>query len=210
MSFSWAVPVALGLSVLVLGPIAAHLIRQMPKERRAFGAMLLLKRLPKRSRRRRQLQDKPLLWLRVFMVLCAVFAVAGPELQWPGAVPEFGGSGAVVLVIDDSLSMDLRDKDKGTLLARARGEAVALVRSLPASTQLGAVRLGGTASRLTPALTTEHGQVVAAIENVQQSLLGTDLMGGIRLARQMLAGEGGEVLVFTDEAGRGVIDAAVA
>jgi len=182
----------------------------MPKERRAFGAMLLLKRLPKRSRRRRQLQDKPLLWLRVFMVLCAVFAVAGPELQWPGAVPEFGGSGAVVLVIDDSLSMDLRDKDKGTLLARARGEAVALVRSLPASTQLGAVRLGGTASRLTPALTTEHGQVVAAIENVQQSLLGTDLMGGIRLARQMLAGEGGEVLVFTDEAGRGVIDAAVA
>jgi len=209
MSFLWGAPLALGLGILILGPIVAHLVRQTPKERRAFGAMLLLERLPKRNRRRRQLEDKPFLLARILMVLFIVFAVAGPEIQWPGAVPEFGGSGAVVVVIDDSLSMDLRHEDQGTLLSRARAEAVELVRGLPAGTQLGAVRVGGTASRLTPALTSEHGQVIAAIENVQQSLYGTDLVGGIRLARQMLAGGGGEVLVFTDEAGQGVVESAL-
>ncbi len=209
MSFVWAAPLALGLGLLVLGPVIAHMIRQTPKERRAFGAMLLLQRLPKKSRRRRQLQDKPLLLIRMLMVLSIVLAVAGPELQWPGAVPEFGGSGAVVVVIDDSLSMDLRHPEKGTLLSRARADAVELVRALPSSTQVGAVRVGGTAARITPGLTTEHSEVIAAVENVQQSLLGTDLVGGVRLARQMLAGQGGEVLVFTDEAGQGVVEAAL-
>jgi hypothetical protein len=209
VSFIWAAPLALGLAVLIAGPIVAHLIRQTPKERYAFGAMLLLRRLPKRSRRRRQFSDIPLLLARILMILAMVFAVAGPEIQWPGAVPEYGGSGAVVVVIDDSLSMDLRGEQKGTLLARARSEAVDMIRALPASTQVGAVRLGGTASRLTAGLSTEHSKVVAALENVEQSLYGTDLVGGIRIARQMLAGQGGEVLVYTDEAGQGVIEEAL-
>ena len=208
MNLIWAAPLALGLAVFVAGPILAHLIRRTPTERRAFGAMMLLQRLPKRSRRRRRLRDRGLLLLRALMILGVVGAIAGPELQWPGAIPEYGGSGAVVIVIDDSLSMDLRDPDQGTLLARARSEAVALIRTLPATTLVGAVRVGGDAVRLTPALTTDHEQAVAAIQNVAQTPFGTDLVGGIRIARQMLAGEGGEVLVYSDEAGPGVVEAA--
>jgi hypothetical protein len=208
MSLTLAAPLALGLALLVAGPILAHLIRRTPTERRAFGAMLLLRRLPKWTRRRRRIQDRSLLLIRALMVLSVVLAIAGPQLEWPGAVPEFGGSGAVVVVIDDSLSMELRDTAGATLLARARSEAVALVRGLPGSTLVAAVRVGGAAARITPALSTDHAAVIAAIEGIEQSSFGTDLVGGIRIGRQLLAGEGGEVLVFTDEAGEGVVEAA--
>jgi hypothetical protein len=208
MSFALASPLALGLAILVAGPILAHLIRRTPSRRHAFGAMLLLRRLPKRARRRRRLSDKVLFALRALTVLAVVGAIAGPTLEWPGAVVELGGSGAVVLVVDDSLSMALQDDAGGTLLSRARAEAVALVRGLPENTLVAAVRLGGTAARITPALSLDHALVIAALQNIEQSSLGTDLVGGIRIGRQLLAGEGGELVVFSDEAGEGIIEAA--
>ena len=209
MTLVWGLPLGLALGVLVGGPLLAHLIRRTPQLRRAFGAMLLLNRLPQELRRRRHVEDRGLLSLRMLMIAAFVLAVARPELQWPGAVPEFGGTGAVVVVIDDSMSMDLRESAKGTLLARARDEAVAIVRNLPPGTLVGAVRVGGTAERLTPELVADPDVVVARIEAVTQTLSGTDLSGAIRHARRMLAGAGGEVLVFTDEAGFGVMESAL-
>lgn len=206
MSLVWGTPLALLLASLVVGPLLSHMIRRTPDDRRPFGAMLLLNRLPERLRRRRTVEDKALLSLRMLLVAAVVLAVARPEVQWPGAVPEFGGSGAVVVVLDDSLSMDLRAEGEGTLLSRARADAIEMVRALPSSTLVGAVQIGGGASRLTPSLTQDHGEVIRALSSVQQTPFGTDLVGGIRIARQMLAGEGGEVLVYTDEAGQGVVD----
>ena len=206
MTLSWTNPLALALGLLIVGPILAHLIRQTPRARRAFGAMLLIRRLPRKSRRRNRVQDPGLMWLRIAMVALAGLAAAAPQLEWPGAVPEFGGSGAVVVVMDDSLSMGL--EEEATLLARARSQAAAMVRSLPAGTLVGVVRIAGTATRATPGLIDEPEVALAAITATEQTHLGTDLVGGIRLARQMLAGEGGEVVVFTDEAGLGVVESA--
>lgn len=206
MTLSWTNPLALALGLLIVGPILAHLIRQTPRARRAFGAMLLIRRLPRKSRRRNRVQDPGLMWLRIAMVGLAGLAAAAPQLEWPGAVPEFGGSGAVVVVMDDSLSMGL--EEEATLLARARSQATAMVRSLPAGTLVGVVRIAGTATRATPGLIDEPEVALAAITATEQTHLGTDLVGGIRLARQMLAGEGGEVVVFTDEAGLGVVESA--
>lgn len=210
MNLIWGTPLAFGLLALLALPIAAHLIRRTPEERRAYGAMLLLKRLPKRVRRRRRWEDKALLAVRALLVSLVVLAVARPQLQWPGAVPEFGGSSAVVVVMDDSMSMNLRTEGEGTLLSRARAEAIELVSNLPQSTLVGAVRVGGTATKITTGLESDHGAVVRRLDEVQQTPFGTDLQGGIRLARQMLAGAGGEVLVFTDEAGVGVVESAAA
>jgi hypothetical protein len=142
MTFNWGSPLALGLLAMVALPLLAHLIRRTPSETRAYGSMMLLERLPRRIRRRRRWEDKGLLLLRVLLVSAVVLAVARPLLQWPGAVPEFGGSSAVVVVIDDSLSMDLRDTGQGTLLSRARTEAVELISNLPKSTVVGLVRVG--------------------------------------------------------------------
>ena len=211
MTAALGLPLALGLLGLALAPIIAHLVRRQPTTRRPFGAMLLLRRMQRRLRRRRRLHDKLLLALRMLIVAAVVAAASRPELKWPGAIPEFGGTGAVVVVIDNSLSMDLREAGGrgGTLLSRTRTEARNLIKGLPPETLVGAVTIGGTASRLTPALTRDRSVVLSGIEDVSQTQLGTDLVGGIREARRLLGGAGGEVVVFSDEAGPLAVPAAL-
>ena len=86
VSVSLLAPLALGLGLLVAGPLLAHIARR----RRCAGrprAMMLLKRLEKRLRRRRRIQDPWLLLLRILAVLLAVLAATRPELRWPGTPP---------------------------------------------------------------------------------------------------------------------------
>ncbi len=209
MTLSFLAPVALGLGLLVAGPILAHLARQKPVERLPYGAMMLVERLVKRLRRRRRLRDLLLLVLRALVVLAVVLAVARPEVSWPGDVPEFGGTGRVVLVIDDSMSMSLRTFPGGpTLFSKAQGEALGLIEDLPDGAQVGLVRIGGGAEALTASLIEDRGVLVAALQAVEPSHGRTDLSGGLRAARELLQGEPGEVLVFTDQAGPGVVSGA--
>lgn len=200
MTLGLLAPLALGLGALVALPLIAHMARQTPRERRAFGAMLLLERVVKRLRRRRRVKDWLLLLLRALAILLVVLAIAGPRVSYPGGVPEFGGSGRVVLVLDRSMSMSLTDAGS-TLLSRARGEAARLVRELPEGTLVGAVVYGNEALRLTPSLTADHQRVVASIEDVQPGGGTSNLRSALLEARLLLGGEAGEVVLFSDEAG---------
>ncbi len=222
--FGFVAAGALALAVLALGPLLAHLARQSPVERRAFGAMMLIERLARRIRRRRRIQDPALLAVRLLTVLLVVAAVARPELRVPDTAPRIGGAGRVVVVLDNSLSMSLEetgalpallgaaDAGEGTLLARARREAVGLVGALPPGARVGAVAVAGGEEgpeRLLPTLVDDHGRVARALEAVQPTWAGTDLAGALREARALLGGEPGEVVVFTDEAGPGTVTATV-
>ncbi|MBW1877095.1 MAG: BatA and WFA domain-containing protein [Deltaproteobacteria bacterium] len=200
MALSLLVPAALALSALVILPLIAHMARQTPRERRPFGAMLLLERVVKRLRRRRRVKDWFLLLLRILALLAVVFGAAGLRWSYTGGVPEFGGSGRVVVIVDRSMSMSLSDEGT-TLLARARSGAIQLVRELPAGTLVGAVVFGNEADRLAPSLTTDHERVIAALEEVQPGGGTSNLRAALLEARLLLGGEVGEVLVFSDEAG---------
>ncbi|HCH62321.1 MAG TPA: hypothetical protein DFR83_05920, partial [Deltaproteobacteria bacterium] len=107
-------PLALFLTVLVVGPIVAHLTRRRPTQRIPYGAMMLLKRVIKVQRRRRQLFDPLVMLLRILAVLAVVMAVTRPELHYPGTLPDEAETGPVVVVIDDSLSMDLVQSPGGS------------------------------------------------------------------------------------------------
>ena len=203
-------PAALALAVLVGAPVLAHLSRRRPTRRVDFGAMMLLERVQKRMKRRRRLQDPWVLLLRALALLLVVMAVARPELRRPGNVVSTPDQGPFVLVLDDSLSMDLRADALGddTLFSVARADAAAFVRGLPQGARVGVVRIGGTAQAVTSAMSTDHGAVAAAIEQVRQGQGGTDLAGGLRAARRLLEGKGGRVVVFSDEAGPSAVPAA--
>jgi len=207
VSFAFLSAAALAMAVLALGPILAHLARQTPVERQPFGAMMLLLRLTRRLRRRRRLRDLLLLLLRVALVLAVVLLAGRPELRLPDEEPEVGGSGRVVVVLDNSMSMSQRAgsaSGSGSLLARARERAAELVRSLPEGSFAGAVVTAGPAGgaeRLLPLMTRERAQVARALERTDASWQGTDLKGALRQARLLLVGAPGEVVVFSDEAG---------
>ncbi|MFT4627999.1 MAG: hypothetical protein ACI8PZ_006693, partial [Myxococcota bacterium] len=204
MTFGLAAPLALLTAGLVALPVLAHLARQTPRERRAFGAMLLLERVVKRLRRRRRVKDPLLLLLRVLAGLAIALAVSGPKVSYPGGVPEFGGSGRVVIVVDRSMSMQLVDGG-GTLLQRARTSARSALAGLPASALVGLVTFDGNADRLTSTLVEDHGRIDTLLESIQPSGGTSNLRAGLIEARRLLGGEPGEVLLFTDEAGPRIV-----
>ncbi len=204
MSLSLLAPLGLALGLLLALPIAAHLARQVPRDRQVFGAMLLLERVVKRLRRRRRIKDPWLLLLRLLAVAALVLAIAAPALSLPGGPPAVGGSGRVVVLVDRSLSMSLVDGGT-TLLQRARQDAARMVRSLGEGVLVGLVVFGDEALRVTPVLTAEHERVAARIDAIEPTAGTSDLRSALLEARRMLASEPGEVVVFTDEAGPRIV-----
>lgn len=199
-------PAALGLGLLVVLPILAHLTRRTPTDKVPYGAMLLIQRLMKRLRRRRTLKDRLLLLLRALTVACAALAVTGPYAAWEDTTPDYTGSGRVVLVVDRSMSMS-QQEGSSTLLARAKGEASARLSALPQGAVVGLISYAAQAEVRTEALTEDHDLVLSQIDAIEPSQSTGDLHGALREARRLLAGEPGEVLVFTDEAGPTMIPA---
>ncbi len=202
MSLSLLAPAALALCLAAALPIIAHLIRRRPETRVAFGAMLLLERLRRRVERRRQLHDRLILLLRVLGLLALLLAFARPELRLPEREAELGGSGRVVIVLDNSLSMDARDGGESAF-ALAQRQAAALVRELGDGVGVAVFGAGLPEAPGVTDLSTDHALVAAAIEAIPQAQGGTDLEGALTRVRSLLAGEPGEVVIFTDGAGPG-------
>ncbi len=207
MSLSFLAPLAAALSVLLVLPVLAHFARQTPRDRRSFGAMMLLQRVVKRLRRRRRVKDPFLLLLRLLAVAAVIAAVMGPDWIYSGSAPEFGGSGRVVIVVDKSLSMGLADGGR-TLAQQAREKAIAVVEALPAETKVGLVLYGDEAEVITPTMEADPERVLAALKDLEAGYGGSNLRGALLAARRLLAGVPGEVLVFTDEAGTEMVAAA--
>lgn len=207
MALSALLPTALILGALVALPLLAHLSRQVPQERLAFGAMLLVQRLARRLRRRRRVKDPLLLLLRALAMLALVLAAAGLRFSYPGAAPEFGGSGRVVVLLDQSQSMSLSDGGS-SLFERARADAARVITELPDGALVGVVTFGDGARRLTPSLTADRAGAAARLASIEPTGARSDLRAALHEARSLLAGEPGEVLLFSDEAGPRTVAAA--
>lgn len=206
MSLGLLAPAVLALGVLLAGPILAHLAKRHPREERPYGAVMLLERLQRRLQRHRRLQDLLLLAARLAALALFILAAARPELRRIEGPSAVGGTGKVVVVLDNSLSMDLREGGD-PIFALARRDAIAAVRALPPGVQVAAITTGGAANALTSGLVGDPALVASMLETVELGWGATDLRGALVLARTMLEGAPGEILVFTDEAGPGVVEA---
>ena len=130
MSLSFLAPAALVLSALCVLPILAHMARQKPRVESPFGAMMLLRRVVKRLRRRRRIRDWILFLLRLFALIFLVTATLRPTFIYPDAPSEYGGSGRVIFVIDQSMSMSLSTNGQ-SLMDMARQDALTVLGELP-------------------------------------------------------------------------------
>ena len=207
MSLGLAAPAALAVGLLLAGPVLAHLARRHPRELQAFGAMMLIARLQRRLQRRRLLNDRLLLVARLLALALLILAAALPELRRTEAPSSFGGTGRVVVILDNSLSMDQRDAGD-PVFGLARREAAEAVRALPDGVRVAVLTCGGEAAELTAGFTEDTGLAASLLEGVAQSWGATDLRGALLRSRSLLEGAAGEIVVFTDESGPGVIEAA--
>lgn len=182
---SFATALGLLVSLLVVAPVVAHMLRRRRTETRAFPpARLVLSATPV-ARQRAKLEDRALFVIRALVVAALALLGATPFVRCSrlSVGRQGGGSVAMMLVVDDSMSM--RAKSGGEArFARAIAGANELLSSLREGDAVAIVTAGAPA-RVALAATTDLGAARAALDALHESDRGTDLDGAISLASSL-------------------------
>ena len=203
MELSWLSSSLWWLLPLVGLPILAHLIRRPPKERWFFGAMYLLERIRQRNTTRNRLDDWLLLLLRILLLLMLGLAMMRPELQWTQPNQQTEYSTRVVILVDASLSMaqTLSPSDDTTGFEWSKTD---LLERLQEDQGQRRFELAVFGSSVEPAFSDwqdDTALISAAIQELKQTESTTNLAGALQWARQKFEGKGGEIWLYTDQAG---------
>jgi hypothetical protein len=180
---------ALGIALLVVAPVLAHMLRRRKAEERPFPPARLVPPTPPAARRRSLLEDRALFAVRALAVLGLALLGATPFVHCSrlSITRRSGASVALAFVIDDSLSMRARMPGGATRWTRA----VSAARELAAGLQGGdavAVVLAGSPPRVALGSTTSMAALTEALDSLEPSDRATDLDGAVSLAKGLLRG----------------------
>lgn len=89
----------------IAAPILVHLVRRTRARKIQFPALVFVRQVPQRTIRRRTIQNLLLLIIRCLAILLIVIAFTRPFFSNRSAAKVNAGSGATVVLIDNSLSM---------------------------------------------------------------------------------------------------------
>lgn len=185
---SFATTLALLVGLLAAVPLLAHLLRrQQARDVPLPTAKLLAASLPS-ARRRRALEDRGLLTLRVLAIAALALLGATPFVRCSelGLARRDGASVAMVFVVDDSLSMRAALPDGRTRFDAAKKAALELVGQAEEGDAFGVV-LAGKPARVELAPTTDRGAARETLESLEASDRATDLSLAIDSARAVLS-----------------------
>jgi hypothetical protein len=184
---SFAVAAALLVGLLVALPAVAHLLRRGRAREQPFPPASLVPAARTVARRERRLEDRALLGVRALSVLLLALLGATPLVQCSRLTLARGSGGtvALALVLDDSLSM--RAVPNGS---RSRFEqAVTAARELLDSAREGdsvTIVLAGKPARLALGTTTNLALARRTLDELTPSDRATDLAAAVALARSTL------------------------
>ncbi|MCA9599768.1 MAG: VWA domain-containing protein [Myxococcales bacterium] len=184
---SFVVWAALAIGVLVGAPIAAHLLRRSRADEREFPPAALVPAAQPVARQRRRLEDRLLLALRAAMIVALAVLGATPLVRCSrlSLTRQAGGSVALALVLDDSLSMRTRLPSGKTRWERALAGAHDLLNGTREGDAV-AIVLAGAPARLALAATTDLEEAERALDDLAVSDRPTDLGAAVQLARSAL------------------------
>jgi hypothetical protein len=184
---SFLVAAALGVALLVVAPIVAHLLRRGRTPERIFPPAALVARLEAHSKERARLEDRTLLSLRTLMVVLLSVLGATPLVRCSRLTVDrpHGASIALALVLDDSHSMRAQVKGE-TRWSLALEGAHQLLRSARDGDAV-AIVLSGKPARVALSPTTDLQAARAALRDLRQSDRSSDLENAITLARSAIA-----------------------
>lgn len=180
------------LSVAI--PLVLHLRRSTRVKKIVFSTTRFFDEQFIKSSRRARFQDMFLMALRIALLALFVLALSQPIIGIRGLPSLLGQPRNVAIVIDDSASMALVD-EHGTLLDRAKQQAIALVATLSktkgdhATVVLAGRREGGVRV-LFPELTTDFEAVRKTIDSIQPTDLATDVNSAVEKAASLLGSPG--------------------
>lgn len=202
-------PLALLLLSALSLPWLVHRMRQRDIPTVYLPTVALLQRAMAVTQRRRSLQDLLLMLTRMALIVLLTLGLAAPFVNRGVAIGD-GRPQSVVLVVDDSMSMQRYTAGvNGTpLWHKARDRALAIVESLPSTSQVAVVAAGRTPRTLAALASVDSSQAArdALAQRFTGSDRGTDLEAAVNLAEAMLAvaqHEQRRVVVLSDFAGSG-------
>ncbi len=178
---------ALGVALLAVVPYLAHRLRRKKSDDIPFAFARLVPPTEPQARRRSELTDKSLFGLRALSVLLLALLGATPFVRCSRLSLDRGGASvALVLVVDDSMSMRAKDGGGSSRFARA----IAGARQLLSSTREGdavAVVLAGSPPRVALAASTDVHAARSTLDTLVPSDRATDIDGALAMARSLVA-----------------------
>lgn len=184
---SFLVTAALAVGLFVVLPAAAHLLRRGRAAELPFAPAAWVPLARSIARRERRLEDRLLLLLRALAVLALAALGAAPLASCSrlSLSRGSGGSVALALVLDDSLSMHAATKGGASRWERAKGGAIELFSSAREGDSVGIV-LSGKPARVLLAPTTDLAVAREALADAKPSDRASDLPAAVALARGLI------------------------
>ncbi|MCB1227094.1 MAG: BatA domain-containing protein, partial [Verrucomicrobiales bacterium] len=127
---SFLTPILLAGTSAFLIPLIIHLLNRRRVIPVAWGAMHLLHEVIRQRKRRMQIEQWLLLLIRLAIPIILALALARPVLNSLRQLPGLGGSSLIIL-LDDSLSMQAETAEGSSALEAARAEVQRLLDDLP-------------------------------------------------------------------------------
>jgi hypothetical protein len=174
-------PLFLAATALLAIPVVLHLTRRETRNPIPFASLMFLQRIPVQEVRRRRLRNLLLLAMRCLGILLLVLAFARPVLE-QSLLGAFQGSGsrAVVILLDDSMSM----RAEG-VWARAIGAAREQVSALQANEEP-ALILFGESSRMASSFDDGSQGLASALSGLEPGWERTDFRQALSAAVESL------------------------
>ncbi|NUO51583.1 MAG: VWA domain-containing protein, partial [Polyangiaceae bacterium] len=184
MSLVTALALAVGL--FVVAPVAAHLLRRRRAADVALPTARLLSATPPAARRRSALEDRGLFAIRVLAVIMLALLGATPFVSCSrlAMLRKDGASVAMVVVVDDSLSMNA-DISGETRFERAKRAAKELIQAVEPGDSV-AIVLAGAEARVHLSPTIDRAVMEKSIDSLEPSHRPTDLESALSVARDLL------------------------
>ena len=180
-----------GLAAVAV-PLVLHLFRREIAPTVPFTAVRFLQKCTIERQERRRIQDPWLLLLRMAALALLTLAFARPFLRTEGP-----SQPPLVLAVDVSYSMGAPGR-----LEAARAAAGRVLDEVPASTPVSLVSFADRASMVGEP-TTDHGAVRAQVATLQAGFGATRFAAPLEVARGILDGRPGRVVVISDLQTRG-------
>lgn len=199
---SFLLPAALLGLLLVAGPLIAHALRRGQAAPTAFPAARLVAPQQMSARSQSRFQDKPLLLLRLLLIVGLAVLGASPLFSCSrlSLSRTSGSSVAVALVLDDSASMRARDDEGTSKFSRALEGAQQLVSSARSGDAFSIV-LAGKPARIVAPATSELGSLRSTLATLQVTDRPTALHSALQLAETTLSQlpqEDRRLVIFSD------------
>lgn len=193
---SFAAPAFLLWSLAAVSPVIIHLIMREQPKRVIFPAVRFLQTRIRRQLRSLRLRQLLLLALRIFLIVALAGAMARPLLKgrWPSLAPRGGN---VVVILDDSLSMLVR-QNEATAFERAREAGRRFLRGMSASSKAAVM----TTSSIATGLRANPDEALSDLAALTPQGGSDKVWPAISAATALLGREkgAGHVVLFTDMA----------